>query len=329
VKPVATVLAMDIGGSKLATGVVHSTGRVEGLLIEPTLRDEGPVRVISRLFAQAHRSLLLGDPGISAIGIACGGPLDPVRGIVQSPPHLPGWVDIPLVAMAEREFGIQAVLENDATAAAWGEFRFGAAYGSQSMIYLTVSTGIGGGAVFDRRLHRGAAGNGGEFGHVLVRSGGRRCVCGRRGCLEAYASGTSIAARAVEQIAAGATSVLTGFASVTAADVAAAAAVGDPVARAVWSETTELLGSAITDLVNAFEPEMVVLGGGVTGAGSALLEPVAEIVLRDAMPPAAAAVRFAIAASGESVGVVGAGAIALDRDTQPSKENVAASGGPA
>lgn len=180
------------------------------------------------------------------------------------------------------------------------------------MLYLTVSTGIGGGAVIDGALHRGSAGNGGEFGHVTVRRGGRLCSCGRRGCVEAYASGTSIAARAQAAIRGGVRSSLGELETITAADVSQAAAAGDQLAREVWDETVDLLGSAVTDLVNVFEPDLVVLGGGVTRAGAMLLDPIQQLVAREAMPPAADAARIALAGLGDLVGVVGAGAIAHD-----------------
>jgi glucokinase len=207
---------------------------------------------------------------------------------------------------------VPVVLENDATAAALGEWRYGSGRGTTTMLYLTLSTGVGGGAVINGTLHRGAAGNGGEYGHILVRSGGRRCLCGRDGCLEAYASGTNIALRATEALAAGRPSSLRDLPEVRAEDVSRAAVEGDPLAHEVWDETCVLLASAITDLVNILEPDRVVLGGGVTRAGDALLAPVRDAVLRDAMAPAAGRVTIGIARLGDVVCVVGAGALALD-----------------
>ncbi|WP_116947984.1 ROK family protein [Jiangella endophytica] len=308
----SAVLGLDIGGTKLAVGVVTPDGAVHGLITEPTRRWEGPEIVIRRLFELGHRAVAAAGRPVAAVGISCGGPLDAAAGVLIAPPHLPGWLDVPLGRMTRSAFGLPTYLENDATAAALGEHRFGAARGARTMIYLTLSTGVGGGAVIDGRLHRGAAGNGGELGHVMVRPGGRPCTCGRRGCLEAYVSGTNIAARATDGLRGGAISSLDDVDPVTAADVAAAAAAGDPFARAIWTETTDLLGQALTDLVNAFEPEVVVLGGGVTRAGAMLLDPVAELVTREAMPPAAKAVRVVLAGLGDVVGVVGAGAVALD-----------------
>ncbi|MBB5787301.1 ROK family protein [Jiangella mangrovi] len=318
--PGRAVLSLDIGGTKLAVGVVTADGEVHGLVVEPTRRWEGPDVVIPRLFELGHRAIAAAglDRPVDAVGISCGGPLDSGTGVLISPPHLPGWLDVPLGSMTSDEFGVPAYLENDATAAALGEHRFGAARGVSTMIYLTISTGVGGGAVIDGQLHRGAAGNGGELGHLMVRPGGRPCTCGRRGCLEAYVSGTNIAERAVEGLRAGrvspdgSPSSLAAIEQPTAADVAAAALAGDGYARAIWTETTDVLGQALTDLVNVFEPELVVLGGGVTRSGAMLLEPVAEAVARDAMPPAAKAARVVLAGLGDVVCVVGAGVVALD-----------------
>lgn len=311
-KGTGPVLGLDIGGTKLAVGVVTPDGATHGLIVEPTHRGDWHVAV-RQLFDMGRRSITrarLG--GVRAVGIGCGGPLDAEAGLLQCPPHLPGWIDVPIGALAAEEFGVPAVLQNDATAAALAEYRFGAGRGTRTMLYLTVSTGIGGGAVIDGQLLRGAAGNGGEFGHVTVHRGGRLCSCGRHGCIEAYASGTSIAERAREAIRAGSRSSLRDLESLTAADVSAAAAAGDAVARAVWTETVDLLGTAVTDLVNVFEPDLVVLGGGVTRAGAMLLDPISDQVAREAMKPAAGAARVALAGLGDLVGVVGAATIAYD-----------------
>lgn len=308
------VVALDIGGTKLAVAVVYPDGTLSSFLVEPTRREEGATRTLRRLFDLGHRAIAesaLTVDQIGAVGISCGGPLDAETGMLLCPPHLPGWIDVPVGPMAAHDFGVPFVLANDATAGAWGEFRFGAGRGINSLVYLTISTGMGGGAVLGGRLHRGAAGNGGEFGHVMVRPGGRLCTCGRHGCVEAYASGTAIAERAMEAIAAGHYSSLSALPQVTTSDVASAAH-SDPLARAIWNETTELISSAVIDLVNVFEPELVIMGGGVTRAGDMLLNPVKAAVASDAMGPAAEAAHVMLAGLGDTVCVVGAGALALD-----------------
>jgi glucokinase len=301
------VLGLDIGGTKLAVGVVDAVGRVHSFLVAPSNPERGPDETLERLFELGRRAV--GESGvpwkeIQAVGIGCGGPLDAERGVLLAPLHLHGWRDVPVTALAEKAFERRAVLENDATAAAAGEHRFGAGVGTKHMVYLTLSTGVGGGAIVDGRLYRGAMGNGVEFGHVTVDWHGRPCHgCGRNGCLEAYVSGTSIAERAAEA----------GLTGADAGDVAAAARDGDPRALAVWDATIEALACGLTSIVNLFEPELVVIGGGVSRTGEQLLGPVRDRVRAQAMTPAGTKMNIVEAALGEQVGVVGAAAIASER----------------
>ena len=315
--PLPPVLGLDVGGTKLAAGVVDGAGRTLSFVVEPTHSERGPVDTIERLLDLGRRAVeesRVGWPEIAAVGIGCGGPLDAKSGTVLGPPHLPGWHAIPLAARAEEAYDRPAALENDATAGAAAEHTYGAGVGTRDLVYLTLSTGVGGGVITGGRLLRGARGNAGELGHIRV-GGSRRCDgCGREGCLEAYVSGSSIARRAEEALAAdGASgSSLASLGRVTAADVAAAARDGDPLATAVWDETVEMLGCGLTSIVNAFEPEMVVIGGGVSRTGEQLLARVRERVRADALVPGAAGLEVVTAALGDRVGVVGAAAIVFD-----------------
>lgn len=301
-------LGLDIGGTKLAAGVVDSRGQIRSMLIEPTRRERGKDDVISRLLALGDRAIAASGRSVGAVGIASGGPLDAATGVLRAPLHLPGWIDVPIAAIASDHYDLPACVENDATLGMLGEHTFGGARGAETALYLTLSTGVGGGAIINGRIHAGATGNGGELGHITVRPGGLPCTCGRTGCLEAYASGTSIAARARDALAADRSSSLVDLEDVRAEHVVAHAAAGDALAARVWRETTDIVGQAVTDLVNAFEPEVVVLGGGVTRSGAALLDPVARTVATSAMPPIAAACRVELAALGDAVCVVGAAA---------------------
>jgi glucokinase len=316
--PADHVLALDVGGTKLAAGVVRGDGSVRSRLVEPADRDRGPEDMIRRHLALGRRAVEAAglDAGaIIAVGIACGGPLDPERGIILGPLHLPGWVDVPLAAIVEEAFAVPAAVDNDATAGAVAEWRFGAGRDRdvRNLVYLTISTGIGGGLVLDGRPFRGAAGNAGELGHLTIDIDGDPCACGRRGCLEAYASGTNIARRAREALAAGEPSSLGALSSVSALEVAAAAGDGDALAGRVWAETTRMLGSAVATILDVFNPDLVVLGGGVTNAGDALLIPVRATALREAMGPAAGSADIVLATLGEELGVVAAASVALDR----------------
>jgi glucokinase len=298
------VLGLDIGGTKLAAGVVTADGTVRGFVSVPAHAERGPDDGLARLFDLGRRALAEAgqtEEELEGVGIGCGGPLDSSGGVLIAPLHLPGWENVAVVDLASAAFGRPAVLDNDATAAAAAEHRFGAGRGTRNMVYLTISTGVGGGVVIDGVLHRGASGNGGELGHVTVDWHGRECRgCGRRGCLEAYASGTSIAERAREA----------GMDVTSAADVAAAAAAGDECALRIWDETCEALACGITSIANLFEPEVVVLGGGVVRTGEQLLGPVRRAVREQAI---CTQVKIVAAAFGDAVGVAGAAAIAYER----------------
>jgi glucokinase len=310
--PQAPVLALDVGGTKLAAGVVSADGTLLSSFHSVRTVD-GPDAAIGRLLDLGEKALAeAGNPDVPAVGVGCGGPLDPRTGVILGPPGLPGWDEVPLGSLVAERFGVPAYVENDATAAAVGEYRWGG-WGVRNLVYLTVSTGFGGGVVADGKLFRGAADQGGELGHVVVDWQGRRCGCGARGCAEAYVSGTSIARRAQEALANHPESSLAGVPSVTAQQVVEHARTGDELARAIWDETTAILGRMVAVIVNVWEPELVVLGGGVTRAGSLLLEPVREAALRQAMAPAAKACDVVLTRHGDAVGVLGAAAAAWSR----------------
>jgi glucokinase len=303
-------LALDIGATKLAVALVGPDGAVERIDRTPTLRDEGPEPVLERLFALADR--VRGDGPVDAVGISCGGPLDARAGVLLGPLHLPGWDHVEIVRLAEERFGAPAVLANDASAGAWGEYRVGAAAGAGSAVYLTVSSGLGGGAVLDGRLLVGATTNGGEFGHVRVRPGGRRCTCGRLGCAEAYVAGTQLVERAREAMDSGRDSSLAAVPELDARVIVGAAATDD-LARELWAEALDCLGTLVTDLVNVLEPEVVVLDGGLSHE-DALVDAVREAVGHDAIAPIRRVVRIERAALGGTAPAVGAGLLALERD---------------
>ena len=316
--PQDLVLGLDVGGTKLAAGVVTGSGRVLSMEVAPSRVQDGPDTMIARHLDLGRAAVAAAGVSweqVRAVGIACGGPLDPFRGVIQSPPGLPGWDDVPLVRTVEAALQRPTVVDNDATACAIAEWWFGAGRerGVRNLVYLTISTGVGGGLILDGRVYRGAAGNAGELGHLTIDYLGRQCGCGRRGCLEAYASGPQIAARARERLAEGRDSSLAALPEITARDVAEAAATGDPVASEVWDETTAMLGSAVANILDVFNPDLVVLGGGVTRSGDRLLGPVRDMGLRQAMPPARNAADVVLAGLGDELGVVSAATVAFER----------------
>ena len=338
IRPNATdvVLALDVGGTKLAAGVVTGDGTAHSFVTAPARRDDGPGPMIERLVALGRQAVdASGWPWdrIPAIGIACGGPLDPETGVILSPPNLVGWDEVPLTRLVTDALDRPAVVDNDATAAAVAEWWYGAGRGGavRDLVYLTISTGVGGGLILDGRPYRGAAGNAGELGHVTVDWQGRQCGCGRRGCLEAYASGTNIAARATEALAATTEkSSLRELDTVTARDVARAAAAGDPIAGRVWDETTAILASSVANFLDIFNPELVVLGGGVTRAGDQLLVPVRDGALAQAMGPARSSGDVVLAQLGDSLAVLAAATVAFERlDATPRDRSREATSGEA
>jgi len=309
------VLAIDIGGTKLAAGVVDASGTILARGDMPTLAAEGPERVLDRIVRLAKD--VLGRLGVSAgaiqrIGIGCAGPVDRQAGLILNPPNLPGWTRVPLVERIEKALGHPAVLENDANAAALGEFRYGAGRGASSLVYLTVSTGIGSGIILNGKIWHGVKDGAGEVGHMTLLPDGPICGCGNRGCLEALASGPSIARRAREALATDRPSRLREATDFTAVDVVRLAQEGDVIAAEVWDETVRYLGLGVAAIVTILAPERVVIGGGVTQAGDFLFERLRREVRRRVKLVAVESVPILPAALGADAGILGAAAVALE-----------------
>ena len=311
------VLGLDIGGTKLAAGVVDERGTLRSFLRVPTDRLSGgwelSVRTLLELGDAALEAAGVRTTALLSVGIGSGGPLDPASGMILRPPNLPDWDEVPIARLVAEHFDRPAHLENDANAAVLASARWGSWAGIADIVYITVSTGIGGGVLVDGRLLRGTAGNVGELGHTVIAWRGRPCTCGQLGCVEAYVSGSSIARRAAEGVAAGRRTPLAQLPFVTAADVSTAAAAGDVFAREIWDDTTSILGVLVTSILNLFEPRVVILGGGVTEAGSALIDPVRRYALAHAMSPAGREADVVISEHGAAIGVLGSAAVALER----------------
>ena len=249
---------------------------------------------------------------ILAWGVGTTGAVDRRTGVVHAPPTLPNW-EIPLRNRLERRTGKPVIVGNDANVAAVAEWRYGAGRGTRDLIYITVSTGIGGAILVDGRLLLGRDGAAGEVGHMTVEADGPLCVCGNPGHLEALASGTAIARMAREQLEAGTDTALRLAGSpVTAADVVDAAQAGDRVAREIVGRAAGALGIGIASLINLFNPEIVVIGGGVAQAGQLLLEPMQAVAIQRTLPTAGRNVRFALAHFGDDAGLIGALALASE-----------------
>jgi glucokinase len=317
------VLGIDIGGTNLVVGAVADDGSaLHALGTEPTRSEAGAGDVVERLAALPRLAIDTTQrevPGAEIIGIGVGapGPLDTKRGIVLLTPNL-GWVNLPLRHIIEDRLGLPTALDNDANCAVLGEWWVGAARGSRHAIGLTIGTGIGGGIILDGKLYHGASDVAGEIGHTTIDTEGRRCKCGNYGCLEAYASGPNIAVRAIEALEAGAESRLPGYVDgdlsrVTAQTVYQAAYDGDELALEVVNDTARFLGAGIANLLNVFNPEVVVICGGVTLAGDHLFVPLRREVARRAFRPAVNACRIVPCELVGTAGVYGAAKVFLDQ----------------
>lgn len=312
------VVGVDLGGTNLVVGALSLDGSQRfGMRGVPTRADQGADAVVARIVEQIEQVIAetcaatgASRDAIRGVGIGSPGPLDRERGLVIFTPNL-GWRDFPLRDRVQEATGLTATLDNDANCATLGEWWLGAARGAKHVVGLTIGTGVGGGLILDGRLYHGASDVAGELGHSTIDSTGRRCKCGNYGCLEAYASGTAIAERASEALAGGEPSSMPALVGgdlsrLTAADVYRAAKEGDSLALEVVRETARLLGAGVANLLNIFNPEVVVLAGGVTQAGDALFEPMRAEVRRRAFRPAVEACRIVPGELDGTAGVIGA-----------------------
>jgi glucokinase len=311
-------LGIDLGGSKILTAVVDDRGEILSRDYRVTPANDGPDAVVREVLKSATSALVplgIAMQELAAIGIGAPGTSNPGRGVVFTSPNLPEWHNVPLRDIVVRETGRKSYLINDANAAALGELYFGVARGVRHMIYVTISTGIGGGIIIDGQLYTGSVGTAGEIGHMTIDANGPRCRCGNTGCWEVLASGTALADRARQQIRGGAkTSILDDaggdLEKVTAPVIQAAAERGDPLARELIAKTGYYLGVGLANLINIFNPELIVIGGGLSNIGEALLSPAFQVAGERAFKEAYQAVRFALPELGADSGVLGAAAFA-------------------
>lgn len=308
------VIGIDLGGTLIRGVLADGAGQFLERRETETHAHQGPAAVVARIVSMVNE---LRTDAVAAIAVGAPGPIDSGAGVVTDPPNLPAWKNVPLASRVQAEIGVPAYLGNDANLAALGEFTFGAGRDVRHLIYMTVSTGVGGGIIVDGVLLEGQRGAGGEVGHMIVQPGGPRCSCGGYGHLESLVSGTAIARQAREALASGRTSSLTGASgNVTARRVAYAAAAGDALAMELLHQAGRNLGYAVTSLVHLFNPQMVAIGGGVSQAGELLMSPVRETVLGGLMPVFREDLQLVRASLGRDVGLYGAVALALRYCTQ-------------
>ncbi len=311
------IAGVDIGGTNLRAGMVpFGGGRPAGVVSAPTRAGEGAGPVVARVVEMvraAMEAVGAGDGGVAGVGVGAPGPLDRERGVVVAAPNL-GWREVPLRELVGRRLDLPVAVDNDANCAAYGEWWLGAGRGADRLVGLTLGTGIGGGIVLGGELYHGASGAAGEAGHMSVQFAGRPCACGSRGCVEAYASGPAIAARAIEGIGTGGETALAALlaedpARVTAEAVCDAAAAGDAYSARILEETARILAAAVANLVHLLDPDVIVIGGGVAAAGDLLFEPLRAEVRRRTFRSAAGISRIVPAELPNTAGIIGAAAV--------------------
>jgi glucokinase len=319
------VIGVDLGGTNIVVGVMPEDGSREiAMRSQPTRADLGSEVVVDRIVQMIEDAITVtrAETGASrsdflGVGVGAPGPFDRQRGVVVVAPNL-GWRNLPLRDLISDRVGLPAALDNDANCATLGEWWTGAAKGARNVVGITIGTGIGGGLILDGRLYHGSSDVAGEIGHTTIDSNGRRCKCGNYGCLEAYTSGPAIAERAREALEIGQASLLPELVQgrldrITAQTVYEASERGDQVARDVVRDTAKFLGAGIANLLNIFNPDVVVVAGGVTQAGEALFEPLNAEVRRRAFRPAVDACRIVPGSLPGTAGVVGAVATFLQQ----------------
>ncbi len=311
------IIGVDLGGTKVRAVLSDGSGNLLARAEKLTEAELGLEHVLSNIVATIKAVMELADESnLVGLGIGAPGPLNPTTGVVYSPPNLPGWVDVPLRDILEQRTGLPVYLGNDANLAALGEYTFGAGRDYRYLVYLTISTGVGGGVIEDGRILNGAHGAAGEIGHMSIDLNGPRCNCGNIGCLEILTSGPSIRRRAIEMLETGRASRLTELSNgdlqnVTAEMVAQAAEEGDPAARELLYQTGVYLGVGVTNVLHLFNPEIVVIGGGVSQIGEPIFGPLRHVVNERAMLAFRQDVPIVPTNLGGDIGLYGAVALVL------------------
>jgi glucokinase len=312
-------LAIDLGGTRIRAARCQADGTIETRTEIFTQADQGAEAVIARI-EDSVRSVWPEHNSVKAIGVVAPGPIDPWTGVIFTAPNLSGFVNLPLRARLMQTFNVPVYLGNDANLAGLAEWRFGAGRGQHDLIFLTVSTGIGGGVIVNDRLLLGSRGLAAELGHVTVNDDSSQCKCGNIGCVEHLSAGPSIVRQAIERLEAGEQSELISlsngdFSQMTMETVAEAAANGDALANAVLDRAFRALGLSIVSLLHIFNPSIVIIGGGVANLGDRLFEPLRSIVLQHVMSPLYVCPIVPAQLSGD-VGLLGALALTLDPPSQ-------------
>ena len=317
------LVGVDFGGTNIASLLLNERGRVLRRDVRPTLANEGKERTINQIVNSVRALFEKEGSGnfadsILGVGIGSPGPLNTKKGIIHFAPNLPGWRNVPLVEILSKKLRMPVFLENDANAAALGEWWIGAGKNAHNLVLLTLGTGIGGGIIIDGEVFHGVHDTAGELGHIIIHEDGLPCNCGARGCLEAYASATGVIKRTLRAIKEGKKTILTGLVHNHLEDISCelvykAAEKGDELCSWIVEETARYLGVGIASIVNVLNPQMVILAGGMTKAKDLLFKPVRRYAQHYALKEAIKGVRIVPARLGDDAGAIGAAAVVLKR----------------
>lgn len=315
------VCGVDLGGTKINTGIVDEEGRIVQSIKLPTMEEQGPEAVVERI--KESIKIVLDKAGISpgelkGIGICSPGAIDADRGVVVKSPNLTGWENVPVVEMLKEDYATEIKINNDANAAALGEYQFGSGRGTKNFVYITLSTGIGGGIIIDGSLYGGANLNAAEIGHTMINFDGPKCNCGSYGCFEAYASGTAIGRIAREEIKKGRSTIISRIAgneAVKAEHVFDAAKKGDSLAIEIIDKEAFYLGIGLANVINFINPERIAIGGGVSNQWDMFYDKMVETAKLRAFGPSFEVCSIVRAELGGDIGLLGAAALVRSSDS--------------
>jgi glucokinase len=307
-------VGVDIGGTKVAAGLVNACGEISAQARVPMISNSSAEEGLNAVFSAIARVMPSQAEGIGGIGICAPGPLDPKTGTVLNPPNVPCWRNFPLAEAVQKHYSAPVKVDNDANAAALAEFRWGAARGYRHVFYATLGTGIGTGIVLDGKIYHGRTGSAGEGGHVSIDYRGPVCRCGKPGCIEVLASGTALMERARQGVAAGARSSMLELAGGTTGAISGeilgkAAESGDALANRILSEATEMLALWLSNIIDLFDPDVIVIGGGAAALYRRFLDKLRTRIPQITLNPRAGEVPIVAARYGADSGIAGGAAL--------------------
>jgi glucokinase len=307
-------VGVDVGGTKVAAGLVNANGEILSHQRADMVSNGSAEHGLQAVLSAIEQVLPDGASSIAGIGICAPGPLDPNTGLILNPPNVPCWRNFPLADEVRKHYSVPVRVDNDANAAALAEARWGAGRGYKHVFYATIGTGIGTGIVIDGKIYHGRTGSAGEGGHVSVDYRGPVCRCGKRGCIEVLASGTAVVQRARDKISSGIKSAILELASgkldsITGEVVARAYGRGDALAREILVESVNILAVWLSNMIDLFDPAVIVIGGGAAGLYLAFFDVLRQDVPKLTLNPRAGEVPIVPARYGAEAGIAGAAAL--------------------